>query len=127
MQLLTIHGSKGLEWDAVAVVRLVVDELPGRVSDTSGWFGFGVVPFALRGDRDALPRFVWDPEEAMEGEADPGKRQKLAQASLSGGATKANPTVARSSASRTPTGSISARRSVASPTWRSLAPRATCC
>ncbi|WP_292794299.1 ATP-dependent DNA helicase [Microbacterium sp. UBA6633] len=91
VQLLTIHGSKGLEWDAVAVVRVVVDELPGRVSDTSGWFGFGVVPFALRGDRDALPRFVWDPEEAMEGEADPGKRQKLAQASLSGGATKANP------------------------------------
>jgi DNA helicase-2/ATP-dependent DNA helicase PcrA len=91
VQLLTIHGSKGLEWDAVAVVRLVVDELPSRVSDTSGWFGFGVVPFALRGDRDALPRFEWDPVEAMGEEADPGKRQKLAQASLSGGATKANP------------------------------------
>ncbi|MET0304415.1 MAG: ATP-dependent helicase, partial [Microbacteriaceae bacterium] len=28
VQLLTIHGSKGLEWDAVAVVRLVKDELP---------------------------------------------------------------------------------------------------
>jgi DNA helicase-2/ATP-dependent DNA helicase PcrA len=91
VQLLTIHGSKGLEWDAVAVVRLVVDELPSRVSDTSGWFGFGVVPFALRGDRDALPRFEWDPVEAMGDEADPDKRQKLAQASLSGGATKANP------------------------------------
>lgn len=91
VQLLTIHGSKGLEWDAVAVVRLVVDELPSRVSDTSGWFGFGVVPFALRGDRDALPRFEWDPLEAMGDELDPGKRQKLAQASLSGGATKANP------------------------------------
>lgn len=91
VQLLTIHGSKGLEWDAVAVVRLVVDELPSRVSDTSGWFGFGVVPFALRGDREALPRFEWDPVEAMGDEADPGKRQKLAQASLSGGATKANP------------------------------------
>ncbi|UWF78150.1 ATP-dependent helicase [Microbacterium neungamense] len=91
VQLLTIHGSKGLEWDAVAVVRLVVDELPTRVSDTSGWFGFGVLPFALRGDRDALPRFEWDPESAMEGETDPVKRHKLAQASLSGGATKANP------------------------------------
>lgn len=91
VQLLTIHGSKGLEWDAVAVVRLVVDELPSRVSDTSGWFGFGVVPFALRGDRDALPRFEWDPVDAMGDEADPAKRQKLAQASLSGGATKANP------------------------------------
>ncbi|KJQ53625.1 ATP-dependent DNA helicase [Microbacterium sp. SA39] len=91
VQLLTIHGSKGLEWDAVAVVRLVVDELPSRVSDTSGWFGFGVVPFALRGDRDALPRFDWDPVAAMGEESDPEKRQKLAQASLSGGATKANP------------------------------------
>ncbi|GAA1171893.1 ATP-dependent DNA helicase [Microbacterium oxydans] len=91
VQLLTIHGSKGLEWDAVAVVRLVVDELPSRVSDTSGWFGFGVVPFALRGDRDALPRFEWDPVGAMGDETDPVKRQKLAQASLSGGATKANP------------------------------------
>ncbi|MHC9043431.1 UvrD-helicase domain-containing protein [Microbacterium saperdae] len=91
VQLLTIHGSKGLEWDAVAVVRLVVDELPGRVSDTSGWFGFGVVPFALRGDRDALPAFRWDPESAMEGESDPKKRQALAQSSLSGGVTKANP------------------------------------
>lgn len=91
VQLLTIHGSKGLEWDAVAVVRLVVDELPGRISDTSGWFGFGVVPFALRGDRDALPTFSWDPVEAMGDEPDPKKRQALAQSSLSGGVTKANP------------------------------------
>jgi DNA helicase-2/ATP-dependent DNA helicase PcrA len=91
VQLLTIHGSKGLEWDAVAVVRLVVDELPSRVSDTSGWFGFGVVPFALRGDRDALPRFEWDPASAAEGETDPRKRAALVQSSLSGGVTKANP------------------------------------
>ncbi|WP_217183452.1 ATP-dependent DNA helicase [Streptomyces sp. AC495_CC817] len=91
VQLLTIHGSKGLEWDAVAVVRLVADELPSRVSDTSGWFGFGVVPFALRGDRDALPRFEWDPEGAMGDESDPKKRQALAQSSLSGGVSKANP------------------------------------
>ncbi|MCI1020195.1 ATP-dependent helicase [Microbacterium sp. C5A9] len=91
VQLLTIHGSKGLEWDAVAVVRLVSDELPSRVSDTSGWFGFGVVPFALRGDRDALPRFEWDPAAAIGDEADPKKRQALAQSSLSGGISKANP------------------------------------
>ncbi|HWS51943.1 MAG TPA: ATP-dependent DNA helicase [Microbacterium sp.] len=91
VQLLTIHGSKGLEWDAVAVVRLVADELPSRVSDTSGWFGFGVVPFALRGDRDALPRFEWDPAAAIGDETDPKKRQALAQSSLSGGVSKANP------------------------------------
>jgi DNA helicase-2/ATP-dependent DNA helicase PcrA len=82
VQLLTIHGSKGLEWDAVAVVRLVADELPSRPTDTSGWFGFGVVPFALRGDRDALPRFSWDPDDAVAGETEPAKRLKAGIASL---------------------------------------------
>ncbi len=82
VQLLTIHGSKGLEWDSVAVVRLVVDELPGRATETSGWFGFGALPFAQRGDVDALPRFEWDPEGAMGGETDPAKRHRLGLASL---------------------------------------------
>ncbi|UJP11517.1 ATP-dependent helicase [Microbacterium sp. KUDC0406] len=92
VQLLTIHGSKGLEWDAVAVVRLVEEELPSRATDTSGWFGFGAVPFPLRGDAAALPRFEWDPQSAMDAAGDdPVKRQKAAQASLSGGVTKANP------------------------------------
>lgn len=92
VQLLTIHGSKGLEWDAVAVVRLVDDELPGRVSDTSGWFGFGVVPFALRGDRDALPTFRWDPQAEMDAAGeDPAKRHKAALDALAAGVTKAFP------------------------------------
>src|SRR5690606_14184644 len=92
VQLLTIHGSKGLEWDAVAVVRLVEDELPGRVSDTSGWFGFGVVPFALRGDRDALPVFRWDPQSEMDAAGeDPAKRHKAALDALAAGVTKAFP------------------------------------
>ncbi|MBS1905702.1 MAG: ATP-dependent helicase [Actinobacteria bacterium] len=92
VQLLTIHGSKGLEWDAVAVVRLVEDELPGRISDAQGWFGFGVVPFALRGDADALPRFTWDPHSAREAAGDdPRKREKAALDSLAAGITKAYP------------------------------------
>ncbi|MFD5215708.1 UvrD-helicase domain-containing protein [Microbacterium sp. NPDC058345] len=92
VQLLTIHGSKGLEWDAVAVVRLVDDELPSRVSDTSGWFGFGMLPFALRGDVDALPRFEWDPKEAMGAAGhDPVKREKAAKDALCAGVTKAFP------------------------------------
>ena len=92
VQLLTIHGSKGLEWDAVAVVRLVEDELPSRASDTAGWFGFGAVPFALRGDADALPRFEWDPESAMDAAgSDPAKRHREGQRSLSGGITKTYP------------------------------------
>ena len=80
VQLLTIHGSKGLEWDAVAVVRLVEGELPSRPTDTSGWFGFGVLPFALRGDSAALPHFQWDPP--ADADLDPQKRLKAGVASL---------------------------------------------
>ena len=59
VQLLTIHGSKGLEWDAVAVVRLVKDELPSAPRDTKGWLGFGVLPYAFRGDARWLPELAW--------------------------------------------------------------------
>ncbi|MFB7251832.1 UvrD-helicase domain-containing protein [Microbacterium sp. NPDC056234] len=86
VQLLTIHGSKGLEWDAVAVVRMVDDELPSRPSDTAGWFGFGVLPFALRGDAEALPRFSWIPP--TEEQLDPVKRKKAGIASLTGKSAK---------------------------------------
>ncbi|MGI6877989.1 UvrD-helicase domain-containing protein [Microbacterium sp. gxy059] len=61
VQLLTIHGSKGLEWDAVAVVRMVDGELPGRSHGVRGSFGFGVLPTPFRGDAPALPRFEWLP------------------------------------------------------------------
>lgn len=92
VQLLTIHGSKGLEWDAVSVVRLVKDELPGSVSDTAGWFGFGVVPFELRGDRDVLPVFHWDPRSEMDAAGDdPARRHKAALDALAAGETKAFP------------------------------------
>ncbi|PKI92328.1 ATP-dependent DNA helicase [Actinomycetales bacterium SN12] len=77
VQLLTIHGSKGLEWDAVAVVRLVDDELPSRVNDTSGWFGFGMLPFALRGDAGALPVFEWSAPAY-----DPAERAKSIKAGV---------------------------------------------
>ena len=61
VQLLTVHGSKGLEWDAVAVVRLVQDELPKAPRSVTGWLGFGVLPYAFRGDRDALTVLDWHP------------------------------------------------------------------
>ncbi|MBY0687523.1 ATP-dependent helicase [Microbacterium marinilacus] len=82
VQLLTIHGSKGLEWDAVAVVRLVEGELPGTAKDTAGWLGFGVLPYALRGDRAALPAFDWDPLTAGAGVEDEDKRRKAELDSL---------------------------------------------
>ncbi len=60
VQVLTIHGSKGLEWDHVVVPRLVVDELPSKPRDgTTGWLKLGVLPYELRGDAAELPVFAW--------------------------------------------------------------------
>lgn len=63
VQLLTIHGAKGLEWDAVAVVRMVQDELPARPRSTQGWMGYGTLPYRFRGDRAALPVLTWETED----------------------------------------------------------------
>ncbi|HET8957499.1 MAG TPA: 3'-5' exonuclease, partial [Microcella sp.] len=57
--VLTIHGSKGLEWDAVAVPRVVDDELPSKPRSTRGWLSLGVLPYELRGDAAELPVFAW--------------------------------------------------------------------
>ncbi|HEY5223547.1 MAG TPA: ATP-dependent DNA helicase [Microbacteriaceae bacterium] len=60
VQLLTVHGSKGLEWDIVVVPRFVEGELPASASDGSGgWLGFGQLPYEFRGDADELPVFNW--------------------------------------------------------------------
>ncbi|WP_249353975.1 ATP-dependent DNA helicase [Microbacterium sp. 2FI] len=64
VQLLTIHGSKGLEWDAVAVVRLVKDELPSMARDTKAWLGFGILPYEFRGDAPWLPSLRWERDDA---------------------------------------------------------------
>ncbi|RKR74880.1 ATP-dependent DNA helicase [Frondihabitans australicus] len=59
VQLVTVHGSKGLEWQLVAVPRLVEDELPGRPKSTSGWLSFGELPYEFRGDSAELPVLAW--------------------------------------------------------------------
>lgn len=60
VQVLTIHGSKGLEWDHVVVPRLVDGELPSTPRDgTVGWLRLGVLPYELRGDAAELPVFAW--------------------------------------------------------------------
>lgn len=64
VQLLTIHGAKGLEWDYVAVPRMVVDELPGNPRDSTGWTAFGKLPYEFRGDAESLAVFDWSAAES---------------------------------------------------------------
>ncbi|HEU0205326.1 MAG TPA: ATP-dependent DNA helicase, partial [Pseudolysinimonas sp.] len=61
VQILTIHGAKGLEWDLVAVPRMVADELPMKPIDgTNGWLAFGQLPWPFRGDAADLPVYAWE-------------------------------------------------------------------
>jgi DNA helicase II / ATP-dependent DNA helicase PcrA len=60
VQLLTIHGSKGLEWDLVVVPRMTKDELRAKPHEGhNGWLTFGSLPYEFRGDAPELPVFAW--------------------------------------------------------------------
>ena len=61
VQLMTIHGSKGLERDIVVVPRVVTSEMPGTSKGgTVGWLSHGALPWPFRGDAAELPLFEWE-------------------------------------------------------------------
>ncbi|MFI7588434.1 ATP-dependent helicase [Spongisporangium articulatum] len=66
VQLLTVHGAKGLEWDAVAVTGLCEGTFPAGSNGrppvrSNAWLTeLGALPYPLRGDALGLPQ--WHPE-----------------------------------------------------------------
>ncbi|MFM6977274.1 MAG: ATP-dependent helicase, partial [Micrococcales bacterium] len=57
IQILTVHGAKGLEWDYVAIPNLVENDFPSKPRSFNGWLESGKLPYALRGDAKTLPEF----------------------------------------------------------------------
>lgn len=57
IQILTVHGAKGLEWDYVAIPNLIDTDFPSKPRSTMGWLESGQLPYALRGDAKTLPSF----------------------------------------------------------------------
>nr|WP_167150206.1 ATP-dependent DNA helicase [Lysinibacter cavernae] len=66
VQLITAHGSKGLEWDVVAVPRLVEGEFPAASRTGDGWLRLGQLPDELKGDANSLPQLDWRNAETQQ-------------------------------------------------------------
>jgi DNA helicase-2/ATP-dependent DNA helicase PcrA len=59
IQILTMHSSKGLEWDFVAIPQVVKNSFPNQNKESNGWISFGQLPWNLRSDSDSLPKWQW--------------------------------------------------------------------
>lgn len=68
IQVMTVHASKGLEWDFVAVCNLIERSFPStNAKDGHGWLKESKLPYPLRGDSASLP--VWHYESPADQKA----------------------------------------------------------
>lgn len=59
VQIMSVHASKGLEWDLVWVAQLVQGAFPIDGKDSKGWLTAGKIPYWLRADAKVLPQFEY--------------------------------------------------------------------
>ncbi|MDA3146057.1 ATP-dependent helicase [Leucobacter sp. UCMA 4100] len=74
VQLITVHSSKGLEWDLVAVPRQSATEFPSKPRSSKGELAVGVIPDRCRGDARSRPVGLW-----AEAETQKEAREAMAQ------------------------------------------------
>jgi DNA helicase II / ATP-dependent DNA helicase PcrA len=65
VQIMSVHASKGLEWDIVLVAQLNQGAFPIDGRESKGWLAAGKLPFELRGDQHELPSFSWEHAESQ--------------------------------------------------------------